>query len=180
MVSLRKGRQIFQHRVLFLCDVSIYQVENIFVHDDSYIQYFPQALDTSTSFHTCSEIWTSTIYYLDVVSKICWMNGKQGTPWWDVTFCSVASPLGLHILFKPICSNTYGKYGIYNPNVKQNYSRWHLEIFFLLFFRDNKARQTDHMNCLWKIIKRKKKFIILFDVFLIGTLRVNAPFKYRK
>ena len=38
---------------------------------------YPKYLDTSTPYHTCSKILTSRIYYPDIMSKICWMSGKQ-------------------------------------------------------------------------------------------------------
>ena len=41
------------------------------------------------------------------MSKNYWISGKQCRPWWDA-----ASHLSLHCLRRPVCPNTYGKYGI--------------------------------------------------------------------
>ena len=37
---------------------------------------YPKYSDTSTAYHTCSKILTSTIYYPMLCLKNCWMNGK--------------------------------------------------------------------------------------------------------
>ena len=47
----------------------------------------------------------------DVVSKYCWMSGKQLDP--DETPRSAASHLGLYCLLRPVCPNTYGKYSTF-------------------------------------------------------------------
>ena len=53
---------------------------------------YPKYSDTSTPSQTWSKIWTSTIYYpILIVSKNCWMSGKQCRPWWDATFCIISS-----------------------------------------------------------------------------------------
>ena len=44
----------------------------------------------------------------DVVSKNCWMTGKQCRP--DEMLHFVASHLGIHCLLRPVHLNTYGKY----------------------------------------------------------------------
>ena len=63
--------------------------------------------------------------------KNCWMSDKQCRPWWDAAFA--ASHLGLHCLLRhvrsntqhyldvhrlirPVCPNTYCKYGHHNHN----------------------------------------------------------------
>ena len=68
---------------------------------------YPEYSDNSTPYHTCTKFWTSTIYYPNVVSKNCWISCKQSIP--DET--PAASHLGLHCLLRPVCPNTYGKYG---------------------------------------------------------------------
>ena len=52
---------------------------------------YPKYLDTSTLYHTCSKIWTSTIYY-PICLKYCCMCGKQTL--------SAASHLGLQCLLR--------------------------------------------------------------------------------
>ena len=44
------------------------------------------------------------------MSKNCCTSGKQCSP--DETPLSAASHLGLHCLLRPVCPNTYSKYGI--------------------------------------------------------------------
>ena len=69
---------------------------------------YPKYSDTSTPYHTCSKIWTSTIYYPTLCLKLA--------GWVDA---SAASHLGLHCLLMPVCPNTYGKYDIVEaPNHK--------------------------------------------------------------
>ena len=72
---------------------------------------YPKYSDTSTPYHTCSKIWTCTIYYLLLCQKIAgWVANSVD---FDEMPHSVASQLGLHYLLSPVCPNTYDKYGIF-------------------------------------------------------------------
>ena len=73
---------------------------------------YPKYLDTSTPYHTCSEIWTRTIYYPTLCVKIAEWGANSVDP--DEMPHSVASHLGLHCLLWSVCPNTYGKYGRHN------------------------------------------------------------------
>ena len=65
----------------------------------------------STPYHTCSNIWTSTIYYLKMLClKIAGWVANSVDP--DEMQCFASSYLGLHCLLRPVCPNTYGKCGI--------------------------------------------------------------------
>ena len=64
---------------------------------------------TLTPCHTCSKIWTSTIYYMLYCLKIAGWVEKRVDP--DEMPHSVVSHLGLHCLLRPACLNTYDKYG---------------------------------------------------------------------
>ena len=70
---------------------------------------YPKYSDTSTPYHTCSKIRTSTIHYLMLCLKIAGWVANSVDP--DETPRSVASHLGLYCLLRPVCPNTYGKYG---------------------------------------------------------------------
>ena len=70
---------------------------------------YPKYSDTSTPYHICSKIWTSTIYYPMLCQKIAgWMTNSVDPV---ETPRSAASHLGLNCLLRPACPNTYGKYG---------------------------------------------------------------------
>ena len=57
--------------------------------------------------HTCSKIWTSTIYYPMLCLKIAeWVTNRVDL---DETPRSAASHLGLHCLFRPVCLTIYCK-----------------------------------------------------------------------
>ena len=68
-----------------------------------YYCIYPKYSDTSTPYHTCSKIWTSTIYYLLLCLKIAGCVANSDDP--DESF------LDLHCLLKLVCPNK-GKYGI--------------------------------------------------------------------
>ena len=70
---------------------------------------YPKYSDTSTHHHTWSKIWTFTIYYSMLCLKIAGWVANSVDP--DETPRSAASHLGLHGLLRPVCLNTYGKYG---------------------------------------------------------------------
>ena len=71
-----------------------------------YLKY----LDTSTLDHSCSKIWTSTIYYSMLCLKIAGWIASSVDP--DETPHSAASHLGLHSLLRPVYPNTHSKYSI--------------------------------------------------------------------
>ena len=73
---------------------------------------YPKYSDTSTPYHICSKIWTSTIHYPMLCQKIAGWMANSVDP--VETPRSAASHLGLNCLLKPVCPNTYGKYGKYN------------------------------------------------------------------
>ena len=70
---------------------------------------YPKYSDTSTPYHTCSKIWTSTIYYPMLCLKIAGSMAKRVDP--DEPPRSAAAHLGLHCLLRPVCPSMYGKYG---------------------------------------------------------------------
>ena len=70
---------------------------------------YPKYSDTSTPYHICSKIWTSTIHYPMLCLKIAGWVANSVDP--DETPRSAASHLGLYCLLRPVCPNTYGKYG---------------------------------------------------------------------
>ena len=74
-----------------------------------YYRIYPKYSDTSTPYHVCSKIWTSTIHYPMLCLKIAGWVANSVDP--DETPRSAASHLGLYCLVRPVCPNTYGKYG---------------------------------------------------------------------
>ena len=66
-------------------------------------------------YHICSKIWTSTIHYPMLCLKIAGWVANSVDP--DETPRSAASHLGLNWLLRPVCPNTYGKYGTWYPNM---------------------------------------------------------------
>ena len=70
---------------------------------------YPKYLDTSTPYRTYSKIWTSTIYYPMLCLKIAGWVANSVDPE-EITHFA-ASHLGLHCLLRPVCLNTYDKYG---------------------------------------------------------------------
>ena len=76
-----------------------------------YYRIYPKYSDTSTPYHICSKIWTSTIHYPMLCLKIAGWVANSVDP--DETPRSAASHLGLYCLLRPVCLNTYGKYGIF-------------------------------------------------------------------
>ena len=70
---------------------------------------YPKYSDTSTLYHICSKIWTSTIHYPMLCLKIAGWVSNSVDP--DEMPRSAASYLGLNCLLRPVCPNTYGKYG---------------------------------------------------------------------
>ena len=97
---------------------------------------YPKYSDTSTPYHICSKIWTSTIHYPMLCLKIAGWVANSVDP--DETPCSAASHLGLYCLLRPVCPNTYGKYGIMQGKYRHvwyakdiQYMRYASVIFFL-------------------------------------------------
>ena len=78
--------------------------------DIRYYRIYPKYSDTSTPYHICSNIWTSKIHYPMLCLKIAGWVANSVDP--DETPRSAASHLGLYCLLRPVCPNTYGKYGI--------------------------------------------------------------------
>ena len=58
-------------------------------------------------YHTCAKIWRNIIYYPLCLKIAGWLANSADS---DETPRSVASHLGLHCLFRPVCLNTYGIY----------------------------------------------------------------------
>ena len=76
----------------------------------SEIYAFTLSIRASPPYHTCSKMWTSTIYSPMLCINIAgWVVNSVGP---DETPRSAASHLGLHCLLRPVCPKTYGKYGI--------------------------------------------------------------------
>ena len=73
-------------------------------------RFYPKYSDTSTPYHICSKIWTSTIHYPMLCLKTAGWVANSVDP--DETPRSAASHLGLYCLLRPVCPNTYGKYGM--------------------------------------------------------------------
>ena len=92
---------------------------------------YPKYSDTSTPYHICSNIWTSTIYYPMLCLKIAGWVANSVDP--DETPHSAASHLGRNCLLRPVCPNTYGKYGsvgefIQSTNQQQDKTQQKLQI----------------------------------------------------
>ena len=99
--------------------------------------------DTSTPYHICSKIWTSTIYYPMLCLKIAGWVANSVDP--DETPHSAASHLGLYWLLRPVYPNTYGKYG--NTSFRSHVYQLKSSMC------DNILKQmiqisTAHLNCL--------------------------------
>ena len=75
---------------------------------------YPKYSDTSTPYHICSNIWTSTIHYPMLCLNIAGWVANSVDP--DETPRSAASHLGLNCLLRPVCPNTYGKYCMVYPH----------------------------------------------------------------
>ena len=72
---------------------------------------YPRHLDTSTPYHIYSKIGTlSTIYYPMLRLKIAWCMANSVDP--VEMLYSATSHVGLHCFLRPVCLNTYGKYGL--------------------------------------------------------------------
>ena len=68
---------------------------------------YPKFSDSSTTYHTCSKFWTSTIYYPLSCLKIARCVAKSVEP--DEMPYSVASHQGLHCLHRPVCPDKVNK-----------------------------------------------------------------------
>ena len=77
--------------------------------EKQFYRIYPKHSDTLTHYHTCSKIWTSTIYNLMLCLKIAGWVANSADP--DETPYSEMSHLGLHCLLKPVSPNSYCKYG---------------------------------------------------------------------
>ena len=89
---------------------------------------YPKYSDTSTPYHICSKIWTSTIHYPMLCLKIAGWVANSVDP--DETPRSAASHLGLYCLLRPVCPNTYGKNGS-QANYKKISANTKMKDFFM-------------------------------------------------
>ena len=64
---------------------------------------YPKYSDTSTPYHICSKIWTSTIHYPMLCLNMAGWVANSVDP--DETPRSAASHLGLYCLLRPVCPN---------------------------------------------------------------------------
>ena len=88
-------------------------IKSLFFFNQTIYRIYPKYSDTSTPYHICSKIWTSTIHYPMLCLKIAGWVANSVDP--DETPRSAVSHLGLYRLLRPVCPNTYGKYGKYKP-----------------------------------------------------------------
>ena len=88
----------------------VYKSAEFIIHKMEY-RIYPKYSDTLTPYHICSKIWTSTIHYPMLCLKIAGWVANSVDP--DETPRSAASHLGLYCLLRPVCPNTYGKYGFF-------------------------------------------------------------------
>ena len=65
---------------------------------------YPKFSDTSTPYHTCSKILTSTIYYQMYLKIAGWVANNVDS---DEIPHSAVSHLGLHYLLRPVCLNSH-------------------------------------------------------------------------
>ena len=87
-----------------------FSLRAFFVLDKIFMYHIdPKYSDTSTPYHICTKIWTSTIHYPMLCLKIAGWVANSVDP--DATPHSAVSHLGLYCLLRPVCPNTYGKYG---------------------------------------------------------------------
>ena len=86
---------------------------------------YPKYSDTSTPYHICSKIWTSTIHYPMLCLKIAGWVANSVDP--DGTPRSAASHLGLYCLLRPVCPNTYSKLDTTKQRV------WFCELWTILW-----------------------------------------------
>ena len=79
----------------------------------------------------CSNIWTSTSHYPMLCLKIAGWVANSVDP--DETPHSAASHLGLNCLLRPVCLNTYGKYGnvLFFPNSSKSLDTPHSTLVLL-------------------------------------------------
>ena len=77
---------------------------------NSKYRIYPKYSVTSTPYHICSKIWTSTIHYPMLCLKNAGWVANSVDP--DEMPRSAASHLGLYCLLRPVCRNIYGKYGM--------------------------------------------------------------------
>ena len=135
-VFWRCGSQTSQHHVIF--------------------RIYPKYSDTSTPYHIYSNNWTSIIHYPMLCLKIAgWVANSVDL---DETPRSAASHLGLNCLLRPVCPNTYGKYG-YCTFVRSTF-----QSFIMIWWQNSLAlfpmHQYFHPINWWKI----KYFIVYFSV----------------
>ena len=93
-------------------DWAVFQTNQPTLLSNCIYRIYPKYSDTSTPYHICSKIWTSTIHYPKLCLKIAGWVANSVDP--DETPRSAASHLGLYCLLRPVCPNIYGKYGTLN------------------------------------------------------------------
>ena len=96
-------RNVFIFFLIFPTKLNLWELTS------STYRIYPKYSDTSTPYHICTKIWTSTIHYPMLCLKIAGWVANSVDP--DETSRSVASHLGLYCLLRPVCPNIYGKYG---------------------------------------------------------------------
>ena len=116
--------------------MSLPPIQQFQTHQSYHI--YPKYSDTSTPYHICSKIWTSTIHYPMLCLKIAGWVANSIDP--DETPHSAASHLGLYCLLRPVCPNTYGKYGSKNGLVQILVQK--------LFWKHHKAVKWTRSICL--------------------------------
>ena len=94
---------------------------------------YPKYSDTSIPYHTCSKLWTSTIYYPMLCLNIAGWVPNSVDP--DEMPHFVASHLGLQCLLRLVCLNTYSKYGMWLVGRSTNLHRYHCK--FTKLFRQS-------------------------------------------
>ena len=106
--------------------------------------------DTSTPYHICSKIWTSTIHYPLLCLKIAGWVANSVDP--DETPRSAASQLGLYGYLRPVCPNTYGKYCITqtDKNVASGCERYVISSFKTF---NLKLKEGWLFSWVWNVLK---------------------------
>ena len=80
----------------------------------------PKYWDTLMPYLMCHTIWTNAFYYLLIVSKNCWMSGKQCRVWSDATFSGIWSGSTLYAL---VCLSKYWEHIHYDSILILHYLR---------------------------------------------------------
>ena len=100
---------------LIVVSISFHKKLGLHLAHNKCYRIYPKYSDTSTPYHIRSKIWTSTIHYPMLCLKIAGWVANSVDP--DETPRSATSHLGLNCLLRPVCLNTYGKYGKTDFNI---------------------------------------------------------------